>query len=246
MEEYILFLDETKTTSNNPYFCLGGYITTREYYEDTIIKSIEKLKGDNSIGSKIPLHYTDIKNGNGNYSYLRAEHGKHLRTKLMVDIVNLIKQLNIIVMGDYCNKKSLNNILSKNITIDIYAILLYEIMEQYMFFLIEHNAHGSIYVESRTFNEDSILQKVFYNYRENGSPLFSRNIVQKHLKTMTFLIKKEVCYGIELADFIPISLTRDINNAKDSYNISSAVLSKLYKRDTEYEKMVGLKNYMHI
>lgn len=43
MKEYILFLDESKVTAQNPYFCLGGFISPRDYYENVIVKGVEDL-----------------------------------------------------------------------------------------------------------------------------------------------------------------------------------------------------------
>ena len=43
-EEYILFLDETLKTSNNPYFSLAGIIVKRKYYEDVFITRVNTIK----------------------------------------------------------------------------------------------------------------------------------------------------------------------------------------------------------
>ena len=59
MKEYILFLDESKVTAQNPYFCLGGFISPRDYYENVIVKGVEDLK----ILSEIPLALADGMNG---------------------------------------------------------------------------------------------------------------------------------------------------------------------------------------
>ena len=65
MKEYILFLDESKVTAQNPYFCLGGFISSRDYYESVIVKGVENLKARHNIKHETSLHYTDIKNSKG-------------------------------------------------------------------------------------------------------------------------------------------------------------------------------------
>lgn len=242
MKEYILFLDESKVTAQNPYFCLGGFITCRDYYENVIVKGVEDLKVNNNIRHETSLHYTDIKNSKGDFKCLKVKNGYKLRTSLMNDIVNFINRLDIVTIGSYYDKKSIDKLISQHVKIDTYSILLHEIINQYMIYLLENDGHGSIYIESRTFNEDSILQKEFYRYKEYGSVLFNVETIQNHLKTITFCMKKDVCNGLEIADFVPVSFVRHINNDKDNYNLSSAVLSKLYKNGTIYKNAIGLRN----
>ena len=39
--EYILFLDETDTNESNQYFCLAGFIISRQEYENILIPQIK-------------------------------------------------------------------------------------------------------------------------------------------------------------------------------------------------------------
>lgn len=242
MKEYILFLDESKVTAQNPYFCLGGFISPRDYYENVIVKGVEDLKAKHNIKHETSLHYTDIKNSKGEFINFKTDSGNKLRMSLMNDIVKFISSLDIVTIGNYCNKKAMNKLIGSYVKFDVYTTLLHEILNQYLVYLLENGGHGSIYIESRTFNEDSVLQKEFYRYKEHGSVLFNSDIIQKYLKTITFCMKKDVCNGLEIADFIPVSFIRYINKGKDNYELSAAVLSKLYKNGTIYKEAVGLKN----
>lgn len=76
--------------------------------------------------------------------------------------------------------------------------------------------------------------------------MFDSDITQNHLKTITFVIKRDVSSGIQLADFIPVGFLREINTFKNKYNLQSTIYEKLYKRGTSYEKSHGLLNYMNL
>ena len=54
MNEYILFLDESGVNPGNEYFCLGGFIISRQTYENKIIKEVETLKTNHSIPHEVP------------------------------------------------------------------------------------------------------------------------------------------------------------------------------------------------
>lgn len=246
MDEYILFLDESGLNPKNKYFCVAGFIISRQTYEDKIVKSVEELKVKNNIPHDIPLHYVDIKNSNGYFSIYKSEDGNLKRSMLLTDIVNLLHESDITTIGCYCHEKNFKKQFKNFSHNDLYGIMLKKIMEQYTMFLIENKAKGSIYIESRTFSEDQFLQNIFTSFLNNGSDMFDSDITQNHLKTITFVIKRDVSSGIQLADFIPVGFLREINTFKNKYNLQSTIYEKLYKRGTSYEKSLGLLNYMNL
>lgn len=67
-EEYILFLDETLKTSNNPYFSLAGIIVKRKYYEDVFITRVNTIKKKFFKDTDIIFHYSDMNNKKGKFS----------------------------------------------------------------------------------------------------------------------------------------------------------------------------------
>ena len=246
MNEYILFLDESGVNPGNEYFCLGGFIISRQTYENKIIKEVETLKTNHSIPHEVPLHYTDIKNSKGYFSIFKSKNGDAKRSALLLDVVKLIHDSDLTTIGCYCHKNNFEAQFQTYSRCDLYGIMLKKIMEQYIMFLLENNATGSIYIESRTFNEDNMLHDIFNSYLEHGSEIFSPKTIKNTLKTITFVIKRDVSSGVQLADFVPIGFLRKINGLKDNYNLSQTIYSKLYKNGTIYKNSLGLVNYLHL
>ena len=58
-KEYLLFLDETKPTKYNPYFCLAGLIINRSVYENILIARVNTLKQTFFGRNDIVFHYTE-------------------------------------------------------------------------------------------------------------------------------------------------------------------------------------------
>lgn len=236
MDEYILFLDETQKSPENPYFCLAGFISTRKEYEEKIIPRINGIKHNNNISHIIPLHYTDIKNSKNGYEHFKENPKK--RIDLMNGIVSLISKSNIYTMGIYFNQ----TIFSKLYKTKIYDIALFELLRNYTYFLREHNGVGSICIESRSLNENAILQEAYYFYLNNGSVYYESKDVNKYLKSISFCTKLDTCAGLELCDFIPVAFSRNASELNDKYGLFSAIKSKLYKSGTEYENILGIKH----
>lgn len=236
MNEYILFLDETLTTPQNPNFCLAGFAATRKEYEGKIIPEISRIKKQNSINHTTPLHYTDIKNSKNGYEHFKEDGNK--RANLMNSIVSLISSLNITTFGVYFNQKIFSNLYKSK----LYDIALFELLRNYTCFLIEHNSIGSICIESRSLNENAILQDAYYFYLKNGSIYYDSDDVSKYLKSISFSTKQDTCAGLELCDFMPVAFARNVMERKDNYGLFSAIKSKLYKSGTEYENVLGIRH----
>lgn len=235
MEEYILFLDETQKTPDNPYFCLGGYICSKSNYEHKIIPGIYNIKQKYDISQNIPLHYTDIKNAKNGFEFIKETVG--LRTQIMNSIVSLINSLDIITIGVYLHHKQFQNIYGKK----LYDIAFFELLRNYTYFLKEKKVFGSICIESRSFKENGDLQQVYYSYLKNGNAYFKPDFIEQYLTSISFSIKSDSCSGLELADFMPVAFTRHINNRSDQYALWRTINSKLYKHGTVYERMLGIK-----
>ena len=245
MEDYILFLDETSATNENPYFCLGGFITKRNYYESVITKEIRILKENHNIPMEVPLHYTEIKNSKKYFSIYKKKGGNARRALLLQDFANLLKRLDIITLGTYGNVCDIKYVANNN-RIHVYDVMFLSILDQYMAFLSKKEACGSVYIESRTFNEDAGLHKTYYNYLNNGSALFKSETICAHLGGMAFIIKNDNCAGLQVADFIPIGFTRYLNSKTNNFELNSIIVGKLYEHNTSYERILGLRNYFGI
>ena len=237
MDEYILFLDETFKAPSTPYFCLAGFVCTRKEYEEKIIPGVDKIKTRNDISHTLPLHYTDIKNSQNGFEQFKKD--KQKRINLMNGIVSLIEKSNIYTIGIYFDQK----IFSKLYKNRIYNIALFELLRNYTYFLKEKHAVGSICIESRSLNENAILQDAYYFYLKNNSVYYNDEIqIDKFLKSISFCTKQDICSGLELCDFIPVAFSRNASGLNDNYGLFAAIKSKLYKNGTEYENILGIKH----
>lgn len=242
MDEYILFVDESGVTPDNPYFCLGGFAVKRSEYEEHIVNDLFELKKKYEIDYSVPLHYTEIKNGKGSFKKFKED--KQLRTNFMTDLIDIIKKSNMHTFGVYANVETLEKIIHKKST-PVYNVLFSFMLDQYLCFLKERNGSGLISVESRTFCENSSLQDVYYNRIRFGSDLFNADLFKKYMANISFTIKGDVCAGLQIADFIPVAFLRKINERTDNYNLTQTVLSKLYKNNDDVLKnYLGFKNYL--
>lgn len=70
MDECILFVDETKPTNNNPYFCFAGMIITKQCYKDELIPNINRLKKQ-YFDTSIVFHFSEMKKNRGCFSKLQ-------------------------------------------------------------------------------------------------------------------------------------------------------------------------------
>ena len=112
--------------------------------------------------------------------------------------------------------------------------------------IITLGTYGNVCDISRTFNEDAGLHKTYYNYLNNGSALFKSETICSHLGGMAFIIKNDNCAGLQIADFIPIGFTRYLNSKTNNFQLNSIIVGKLYEHNTNYERILGLRNYFGI
>lgn len=236
-EEYILFLDETLKTSNNPYFSLAGIIVKRKYYEDVIIPKVNNIKKKYFNGTDVIFHYSDMNNKKGVFSLF--EDGK-LRDDFWKEYSNLISSLDFVSIGVYFDQSQMTK-LYKTKAIKCYDIAFIEILRNYLHFLKNNNSIGSICLESRTFPENAALQKDYYSFIEKGSCYFTSCDYANHFSTLGFIIKRDNCVGLQVADICPSALLRAINESKDKYILGKIYRSKLYMHDTPEVDVLGFK-----
>lgn len=131
--------------------------------------------------------------------------------------------------------------LFKTNQINFYNIAFVEIIRNYIHFLKENNGIGSIIIESRSFRQNAALQNDYYQFIKNGSWFYSAEDFQKHLSSLGFIVKKDNCIGLQVADFCPLALTKVLNARKDSFNLGKTYYNKLYKISTPELELLGLK-----
>lgn len=238
MDEYILFLDETKPNSLNPYFCLAGFCLKRNDYENILIPKINKIKKEIFDDQSVIFHYNDIKRNKGAFSILK---NAELRNKFWQNIKNALNEIDFNVFGVYFEKETMTKVFGNGATTQ-YDIAFKHLLDNYAHFCIENNARGHICIESRTFKENMLLQEIFFNYLTFGSSYYKAETIKNHLTSIGFLIKGDNCIGLQIADIMPVRLMRMVNGLSDNYKLGDLFNSKLYKtKDNKHENIVGLR-----
>ena len=237
MTEYMLFLDETKSNTNNPFFCLAGYAIAKDDYEKVLIPSINTIKIQNFGDTSTIFHFTEMKkNKNAFVSLVNTSK----RVSFWSQLYTLIDSLPIVTFGCYFDSCKLKSIYPHRSTTE-YDIALHYNVENYIHFLRSVDGIGSIMVESRTMRENQKLQDYYYMVLNNGTQFFSKEDVREHIAIVGYIIKKDNCAGLQIADFIPSSFMRMINKQSDFNNFGQMLLGKLYDKTNGNHDILGLK-----
>lgn len=240
MDEYILFVDETKKTPHNPYFCMSGICFQRSYYEDTVVQEVNTLKKKHFNDTSVIFHYSDMNNKRNDFKIFKD--GK-LRQRFWTDYSNMLKKLDFTTFGVYYNQDDMKKIYGKGRSSN-YDIAFVALLKNYLHFLKSVNGIGSICIESRGFKENATLQRSYYEYLETGSMFFPYDIYEKHLSTIGFIVKGDNCVGLQIADVSPSALLREINATKDFYGLGKKYREKLYYYDKPYQDVLGMKRIL--
>lgn len=240
MDEYIMFVDETLKTSKNPYFCMGGIIVKRNYYEDTVTKEINTLKKRHFNSTDVIFHYSEMNNKKGNFEIFKDG---TIRQNFWTDYSSVIRNLDFTSVGVYFDQSKMTT-LYKSKTVKCYNIAFVELLKSYLHYLKSVDGIGSVCIESRSLSENAELQHIYYNFILNGSTYFSQLDFDKHLSSIGFIVKGDNCIGLQIADVLPSALLRKINNTKDFNNIGEIYRRKLYCNKTDEENILGLRNIL--
>ncbi len=236
MADYILFLDEANVTSTNPFFCLGGIIIKRDEYENTLIPAVNDLKIKYFSNTSILFHYTDMKKNKGDFGiFLDGD----IRSDFWHEFNKMLNGIHFVTIGTYLEYKTFQEAF-KPVKNKHYAVAFIDLMNNYVTYLKEQRAMGSIILESRQWKENADIQKVFHNILINGTNLYSPEECSRYLSTIGFIVKKDNCAGLQIADFVPDSFMRNINNSKNFYNVSNNFTSKIASVSGQYQEIVGL------
>lgn len=240
MDEYILFIDETLKTSNNPYFCMGGICVRRSYYEDAITKEINLLKKRHFNSTDVILHYSEMNRKKGVYNIFKDS---KIRQNFWNDYCSTIKNLDFTAIGVYFDQNKMSSLYGSK-AIKCYNIAFVELLKSYLHYLKNINGIGSICIESRSLNENAELQHIYYSYIKNGSVYFTQEDFNRHLSSVGFVVKGDNCIGLQMVDILPSALLRKINGTKDFYNIGEMYRKKLYCYNTNEQEILGFRNIL--
>lgn len=224
-KEYYLFLDETKPNAHGDYFALGGYAILKEDYENILVPKLQKIKTDLMPDPNLPLHLYDMRKNIKGFEFLSD---MNVRNSLFDRIKQLIKDLPINIFVASINKKKYSNMYHDKIN-DVYDITLQTILENFVHFLIENNATGSFFVESRNSIENKYLQVCYYRLLTGGTLYIDSNTIMDKLSILSFPLKSDNNLGVQLADFIPVSFIRHIVGSKDYCGLYKIFEDKIYQ-----------------
>lgn len=240
-KEYYLFLDETKPNAHGDYFALGGYAISKEDYEKILVPKLEKIKTDLMPNPNLPLHLYDMRKNINGFEFLS---NVNIRNSLFDRIKQLITDLSIDVFVASIDKKKYKSMYYNKIN-DVYDITLQTILENFVHFLIENNAIGSFFIESRNTIENKYLQVCYYRLLTGGTLYIDANTIMKKLSILSFPLKSDNNLGVQLADFIPMSFIRHLIGAKDYCGLYKVFESKIYKGYNEnMEERFGFKKLL--
>ena len=249
--EYIMFVDETNPTNSCENFCIAGLIVKRKEYEDSIVKQTNSLKTDVFGITNVILHSTEVKRRKNSFDKLN---NKESRISFYEKLKKIYSDNDITLLAVYFHKKKMKD-LYQQCTISDYDVAFKHLLENFVHFLNKNNGDGMVVVESRTFNQNSRLQKTFYNYLNLGSDIYNHETIEKSLKCLGFIVKGDNCIGLQLVDFIPSLILKNIcieefdqnntDNKKkqtDHYNLCKTIKNKIYYNETDYYNILGVKN----
>ncbi len=242
MDEYLIFLDETKPVKKqNPYFCMSGIIISKDEYVKKAIPTITALKGKYFQTTDIVFHFTDMKKSKNNFKIFQED--SELRTNFWKEYENILKSLDFTSIGVYFEQSIMTSLYLKT-SYNSYDIAFISLLDNIVHFLRNKNAIGQICIESRTLKENSYLQNSYYDYTTRGSLYNSPPIIQQHLSSLGFIYKEDNCIGLQISDMSPSLLVRKIKFNKGFYGLGDIFYQKLYHAKDNLEKVIGFKDIL--
>lgn len=245
---YTLYLDESEiynTQKKKKYYIMAGFILKDEF-KDAFEKDLNNLKYeiwiDKSRHHNIPtlskrdidnicLHESNIQEASKKKkrNLEKAEYNifkKNDVTEFFYDeLEEIFKKYDCKVIGSSINStnyySSINSEYNKN---NIYRVLLGNIIDNYVQFLLKFNSKGNIIIEGRGDTENDMLANKYYSLLANGGRLYNSETIRKILTGINFYSKLERNIFLQAADFIPFPAVRQIAEIKKlRYSLSNYV-----------------------
>lgn len=245
MADYYLFLDELKANNIYSHFCLGGLIIEHLEYRDVLIPAVNALKQSIWQTESIILHETDLNaRKKAPYSELKDE-GK--KNAFWSGLRQIVHDTNLKVLCVGIDDAKLKQYYSKKgeSSEGGYYIAMQIILENYVHFLDMNNGRGSVYIESRDFDQDMLLQEQFTRICDTGTLFLDTDTFKKYLKTISFPMKCDNCIGIQIADFVPNPMARKFAGKEQrDYSLLSELEAKAYDGNNSMADRFGIKKVL--
>ncbi len=240
MDEYYLFLDESKPLSGLKYFCLAGCIIEKNVYINEIIPKVQLLKQEIFSNTNIILHEVDLRKAEKcEYKILM---NKAKRDKFWIETYDILKNCQLTTMGACVNDVQTKSLYPEKFLNSCEYITLQIILENFVHFLEKANAKGNIILESVNTTEDSRLTNFYYSILSRGTLFLQSKIFQKHLGTINHYIKADNNIGLQLADLIPNPINREFSQLKQKqYSLLDIINEKSYDGGIGLKDKFGIK-----
>ncbi len=225
MKKYNLYLDESQSSGQLPYFCLAGCIIQQGDAYSDLVEKVNKLKFE-VIDSDKCMHEREIRDKKDGFEALR---NKDKNEEFWTRIRKIFEQteLNTICSAiNCCEYKSVYHSCEAN---DSYQVTLQIIMENFAYFLSQNDATGMIYLEKTNDLDATRLRNHYQHIMITGTLYLSPTELQRRLVNINFLTKEDNNVGLQLADFLPNAFNRRLSNLSDKQpSLFDVLESKLY------------------
>ena len=235
MDKYILFLDESQINGDT---FVGGFIIPEKEINNLNKKMLEikSLIWDESYmkNHSTVLHCTELYNiykNRRNKFFLKNFHNvlakkkpeeiKNVYDEIYKKLCEIVKQIDITVVGCIVNRKSYDYLFLpefKSIINDPIDIGFNVVLENYVHFLKTNNVIGHIVYEARNGDNndisknspDWIMNNNFCRIKTNskGVLYIKQSNIENHISSLEFISKYEENSGLEFADFICFNLLK--------------------------------------
>lgn len=225
MDKYTLYLDESfiEIKDKKGDFTVCGLIVKKSYHDTTLSGMIKNLKyslwneEDKSIVDTYALHELDATTARkGNIKRLKREYNKIFRNKNKYELLyssmnQIILSSDIYILG-CCVQEYELSLLYRHPINDRLSVAMNILIENYYHFLSENDAIGTICYEEMPENQNHIVNKKYEHIINYGSMFYSAKSINKRIKGLEFINKYDCIAGLQVADFIPNSVGRDIRD----------------------------------
>lgn len=266
MDEYTLYLDESKTGNyntitkiqENPLFVIAGIIVKNNYHDTVLSEQINSLKCniwnrcDNDLFYKEHiLHELEMsraithKTKQLKFDYNKVFKNKHIYNYTYDVMANIIEKAEVVIIGAGVMEEELQQMHSNQELNDELSICMNIIIENYYHFLCAVDGMGTICYESMPENQNAKIQKRYQIIRNTGTMFYPAKAINKRVKGIQFKNKLDNVIGLQVADFIPNAIGRHIlnkvynNNQRNVYY--PVIESKLYDGSAGKIERFGIK-----
>lgn len=221
-QSYTLYLDESKMRIGNKgedAYCVAGIIIQSVQMQQ-IRKRLKQLKQEiwEAPDDFVPappfrsIHQAEVRNPSSKnidrHPYMQVFRSRSNQNKAITGIGRIIKDFELPVLGAIVNEKRLQDDYGAHQdSYTAYYTSLRVIVEDFSHFLVNHQSHGKIVLESRANSKgdlsDQRVRKTFYKIMSHGTIRYSAIELQRLIYGIGFSPKTQNDAGIQIADYIP-------------------------------------------